>query len=67
MYVLVKYRHSDCGSVGWFQMDIVDARRLFKKLSGRPGLYWFFCVEKYNVHYWNNGRWSSGVKLLKYA
>ncbi len=67
MYVLVKYRHASSGTVGWFQMDKKDARRLFKKLSG-VGLYWFCVVDLYDVWYFNAARgWSRGVRLLKYC
>lgn len=67
MYVLVKYRHSSSGAVGWFQMDKADARSLFAKLNN-GGLYWFAVVDLYNVYYWNSEYgWSSGVKLLKYC
>lgn len=65
-YVLVKYRHCDSGTVGWFQMDIDEARNLFKKLAG-VGLYWFCVVTGYEVYYYNQNRWSRGVKLLKYC
>lgn len=67
MYVLVKYRHCSCGSVGWFQMDKDDARKLFAKLN-TGGLYWFCVVDLYEVYYWHSKyKWSSGVELLQYC
>lgn len=64
-YVLVKYRHCASGTVGWFQMDRLDAKSLFNNI--KSGVYWFCVVTAYEVYYYNHGRWASGLSLLKYC
>ena len=68
-YVLVKYRLGNGGRFGWYQMDIADARALFRSLSTmkKNWLMWFCVVNSYDVHYYHSSYgWSRGVGLLKY-
>lgn len=66
-WVLVKYRDSGSGSVGWFQMDISEARGLFRRLRRNGGLYWFCVVLPYKVWYYNRRGWFSGFGFLRYC
>lgn len=42
MLVRYKYRHCDCGNIGWFQCDEEDFKNLWKNKAFQDGLYW--CV-----------------------
>ena len=67
-FVLVKYRTVRAGKCGWYQMDIEDARKLWKNLRRTDTIYWFYVVLDYEVLYYNSTYgWSNGVYLLKYA
>lgn len=59
MIVKYKYRHGDCGNVGWYQTDTDDLKKMLANPAFKEGLYWMVIDVNngYQIYSRSAGKW----------